>query len=409
MIRFVYGRHIQRISFLLVILLVLSLSCNSCNQVPKDKGQFYKGNLHAHSFWSDGDHFPEMVMDWYKQHNYQFAVLSDHNILQQGEKWIHANRNETLQLAYQSCKDRFKIDWIFEKESNDSLFVRLKTIDEYRTILEKQGQFIIIQSEEITDAAIGKPVHLNAINLLILIPPQHGNTIQETLQNNANAINQQKQELEIPLLGFINHPNFGWAIKTDHLVNTDGIRFFEVFNGHPSVRNYGDSLHPGTEKMWDIALIERLKSGKEILYGLATDDAHNYHEFTSNRANPGRGWICVRTKTLEPAAIIKAIQKGDFYGSTGVVLNDFNFTGKKIKINIQQEDDVNYTTQFIGCIRGEANSKILKEVEGIKPVYKLNGNELYVRAKIISSKLKENPFQKGDYEVAWLQPVIPTP
>src|SRR3954462_5513797 len=48
---------------------------------------WYKGNLHTHSYWSDGDDFPEMIMDWYKSHGYQFVALSDHNTLQEGEKW----------------------------------------------------------------------------------------------------------------------------------------------------------------------------------------------------------------------------------------------------------------------------------------------------------------------------------
>ena len=30
--------------------------------------QWYKGNIHTHTFWSDGDDFPEMVVDWYKNH-----------------------------------------------------------------------------------------------------------------------------------------------------------------------------------------------------------------------------------------------------------------------------------------------------------------------------------------------------
>jgi hypothetical protein len=37
----------------------------------------------------------------------------------------------------------------------------------------------------------------------------------------------------------------------------------------------------------------------------------------------------------------------------------------------------------------------------------LTGKELYVRAKIISTKAHPNPYQKGDVEVAWTQPLIP--
>jgi hypothetical protein len=43
--------------------------------------KWYKGNTHTHSYWSDGDDFPEMIMDWYKSHGYDFISLSDHNTL----------------------------------------------------------------------------------------------------------------------------------------------------------------------------------------------------------------------------------------------------------------------------------------------------------------------------------------
>ena len=40
---------------------------------------WYKGNLHTHTTKSDGDADPEIVVEWYKKHGYDFLVLSDHN------------------------------------------------------------------------------------------------------------------------------------------------------------------------------------------------------------------------------------------------------------------------------------------------------------------------------------------
>jgi hypothetical protein len=33
------------------------------------------GNLHTHSYWSDEDDFPEMIMDWYKTRGYDFTLF----------------------------------------------------------------------------------------------------------------------------------------------------------------------------------------------------------------------------------------------------------------------------------------------------------------------------------------------
>jgi hypothetical protein len=62
------------------------------NGAPIPKG-WYKGNLHTHTLWSDGDDYPEMVVNWYKSHGYQFLALSDHNILLAGEKWVEVRTN----------------------------------------------------------------------------------------------------------------------------------------------------------------------------------------------------------------------------------------------------------------------------------------------------------------------------
>ncbi|MGV3541517.1 MAG: histidinol-phosphatase, partial [Rufibacter sp.] len=68
---------------------------------------------------------------------------------------------------------------------------------------------------------------------------------------------------------------------------------------------------------------------------------------------------------------------------------------------------VTYTIQFWGAkkVGGEPKRQVLKEVKGTKANYRLEKDDLYVRAKIISSKPQENPYQPGDRETAWTQPV----
>jgi hypothetical protein len=51
--------------------------------------------------------------------------------------------------------------------------------------------------------------------------------------------------------------------------------------------------------------------------------------------------------------------------------------------------------------------KVVSHSEDPKPSYTLTGKELYVRAKVTSSKPHPNPYAKGDVEVAWTQPIVP--
>ena len=78
---------------------------------PADK--WWKGNLHTHSFWSDGDDYPEMILEWYKTAGYDFVALSEHNVLAEGERFVDVAESggDALLSAY---KSRFP-DWVDEK------------------------------------------------------------------------------------------------------------------------------------------------------------------------------------------------------------------------------------------------------------------------------------------------------
>jgi hypothetical protein len=60
----------------------------ACCTAAFSQTEWFKGNTHTHTLWSDGDDFPEMVIDWYKAMGYDFIALSDHNILQAKEVWM---------------------------------------------------------------------------------------------------------------------------------------------------------------------------------------------------------------------------------------------------------------------------------------------------------------------------------
>jgi len=372
--------------------------------------EWYKGNLHTHSYWSDGDDFPEMIMDWYKSHGYHFVGLSDHNILAEGEKWKLIPNSYAHRQGFQKYLNKYGEEWVeYEKDADERIRVRLKTLAQYRPLFEEEGKFLVIQSEEVTDQFEDKHIHMNVTNVQSLIEPQHGNSVTEVMQNNINAINRQRQESGVPMFPHINHPNFIWSITVDDMIPLSGERFFEVYNGHPMVNNYGDSTRLGMEKIWDILITNYLRDQKPVMYGLATDDAHSYHIYGGDQSNPGRGWVMVKAEELSAEALIKALEAGDFYSTTGVELESIVQTDNRLSVKVKKEGGIDYRIQFWGSKKGASRKDmgvLLQEVEGLEASYQLQEDELYVRAKIISTKPKINPFQEGDFEVAWTQPVV---
>lgn len=80
--------------------------------------QWYKGNLHTHSLWSDGDDYPEMIMAWYKASGYHFVGLSDHNTLQTGEQWRWIPRAPERRRAFDRYLHTYGNDWVvYEKKA----------------------------------------------------------------------------------------------------------------------------------------------------------------------------------------------------------------------------------------------------------------------------------------------------
>ncbi|MGB8170024.1 MAG: hypothetical protein WCF18_21150 [Chthoniobacteraceae bacterium] len=408
-----------------LLLGVLTFSASGAEPAAR----WWKGNLHTHSLWSDGNDYPEMIAAWYKDRGWNFLALSDHNILSDHERWIAAAKGGPA--ALEKYVARWGEPWVERRVEEGEERVRLKTLAEFRGKLEEPGRFLMVQSEEIT----APTVHINATNIQEKILPYTANTsdsagVVAAMQRTVSAVLEQRQRTGVPMFPHINHPNFKWAITAEELMQVEGERFFEIYNGHPLVRNEGDELHAGTERMWDILLTERLAVlGKEGMYGLATDDAHNYHNEPKKLSHPGRGWVMVRAEELEIGALIAALEAGDFYSSSGVTLKDVRREKGRIALEIEPESGVTYTTEFIGTRTNfdrasqpvpDANGAplrvtqryskdigtVLARVEGTSASYTPKGDEIYVRARVVSSKRKADPAVEGEFEQAWTQPLV---
>jgi len=400
---------------------------------PVDGGpRWWRGNLHTHSLWSDGDDYPEMIAGWYKDQGYHFLALSDHNILSQGQRWIEATPAKAGGAVLEKYRARFGREWVEERREGEKLMVRLKPLDEFAPLLEEPGRFLMIPGEEITDSYDRRPVHMNATNLREFIKPRGGNSVYEVMQNNTDAVLEQRERTGQAMFPHLNHPNFGYAITGEDLARVKGERFFEVYNGHPTVYNTGDGRRVGTERMWDIILTLRLSAGGtgETMYGLATDDAHNYHQFEPRRSNAGRGWVMVRAARLTPEQIVHAMEAGDFYASTGVQLREVRRADRRLQVTVEPEPGVDYTIRFIGTRKGydavsnpvlgpdgkpllttrrysDDIGRVLAETRGVTAGYTLHPDDLYVRAVVVSTRPHPRANPEGGFETAWVQPLLP--
>ncbi len=367
--------------------------------------RYYKGNLHTHTLWSDGNHFPEMVVDWYARHSYDFLALTDHNIVADHDKWIQNDQvvRRGGRNALADYRRRFGADWVDERQQDGKLEVRLRRLDEITPLF---ADLLLIPAEEITSSFDRKPIHINASNVTARIAPERGESVQDVIRKTMRAVAAHAAKHDRPILAHLNHPNFGWGVTADDIAQVTEERFFEVYNGHPSVNHKGDADRPGTERLWDIANTTRRRDlDAPLLYGLGTDDCHNYHN--ASGSTPGRGWVMVRAEECTARALLDAIERGDFYASSGVDLEDVTFDGDVLSVAIAEREGAAYITEFIGTRVDGEPGEILARVDGPRPSYTLVGDELFVRATVTSSLTADNPVWQGQPRQAWVQPVAP--
>ncbi|MEL6110116.1 MAG: hypothetical protein AAFU85_29230, partial [Planctomycetota bacterium] len=301
---------------------------------------------------------------------------------------------------------RFGGTWVEQRDNPDSgdPEVRLKPLDEFRSQVESAGEFIMVPGEEISDRAEGKPVHINATNLAAVIKPARGATVREAMANNLRIILQHEKDHGRQLLPHLNHPNFGYAVTAEDLAAVTDERFFEVYNGHPAVNHLGDEDHPSVEAIWDQVNAIRLQAGAAPLFGVGTDDSHEYHGVKGS--HPGRGWVMVKSMYLSPEHLIRAMKRGDFYASSGVELRSVAFDPEKrqLRVDVAGLEGVAFTTEFITSTANDVGT-VVATSSTLSSTYQMKPGELYVRARVTSEQAHADPSFPDQKQQAWTQPV----
>ena len=98
----------------------------------------------------------------------------------------------------------------------------------------------------------------------------------------------------------------------------------------------------------------------------------------------------MRAARLEARALVEAIERGEFYASTGVELSSYEASERGVTLDVKADAWSKYRVRFIG--RG---GRVLEEQTQLPAKYTIRGDEGYVRAHVLESNGRQ----------AWTQPV----
>lgn len=290
-------------------------------------GMWFKGNLHTHTKRSDGELEPHELVRRYYDAGYNFLAITDHN-----------------KLTMPDCDEGLGI-----------LLIPGEEVSVGRSEAGTEFHFVLVGIKKQWE----KPEGISAKDML---PKQ----LMEEVRSLGG-------------IAFLCHPY--WSQLTVHdMLSFDGYIGIEIFNTscHHSIGKGFSTTH------WDDLLFRG-----RFVWGIAVDDAH--HHFNEHRPVDVCGaWVMVKCSQLTLNDVLKALEDGMFYSSTGPLINDVRINGETIFVSTSPVKAITFVSDNG---KGERWTALNGEIE--EAHYKLRGSERFLRIECVDK----------DGNFAWTNPM----
>lgn len=241
-----------------------------------ETGRLYKANLHMHTTVSDGAGTPEEVKKAYMDEGYSIVAYTDHEVLVP-----HNELSDNKFLAITSFEKTINKPFpqkggrtvtahlnFFAKDKNNTACTLLNPA----TVWGNAKAYI---TEEMKQFSYHAEYSADGLNEIIRKANEEG------------------------FLVTLNHPV--WSLQNyEDYKDLKGLWGIEIYNTASDLEGYPDTVQP---------LEDLLRKG-ERLFPVATDDAHK-------PCDRFGGYVMIKAEKLEYGTIMNALEKGDFYASTG--------------------------------------------------------------------------------------------
>jgi len=313
-----------------------------------------RGSTHVHAKPS-GDSTTEVpsVIAWYEQHGYDFIALTDHNQVTE-----------------------------VDGDTTGSIATRAPA----------KGLIVLAGTELTFNPSVCLPqdkdtkcrIHVNALGVTRRPVGKLEWADRKTDQRLAMYERALATATDLGGLAQLNHPQWQWGMTADLLIalGKRGYKLVEIANRQFDTWNAGDATHPSVEALWDAALTAGVD-----LWGVSSDDAHDYQEDGGGEYPAGGGWIMVHAER-DPAAILAAIAAGRFYASTGVTLARAEADHGELVVEVDPASPGDHTIAFVSA------GQVVQAVTARSARAEIPAGG-YVRAVV---------RRLGDGAMAWVQP-----
>ena len=280
-----------------------------------ESGNFYKANIHCHTNISDGTMTPEEVKAHYMAHGYSVVAFTDHDVM--------------LDQSHLTDSDFLALNG-FEAEINEKgrpLGNDHKTC--HLCFVAKEPDNLTMPFYHRTKYMIG-----------------NGHWYRDQIQFDDSQPDHEREYTAECINGMIrmgkeagffvtyNHPVWSQESYPDYM-RYEGMDAMEILN----FSSWNAGFTDYNPRVYD----DMLRGGKRI-YALSTDDNHSKKDTCG-------GWIMVKAEKLEYAAVMQALEKGEFYSSWGPEIRELWFEDGYVHVKTSEARRIvcNYSKRKARC------------------------------------------------------------
>ncbi len=313
--------------------------------LPKE-GKFYKANLHMHTIISDGRMTLEETKKEYLKRGYSIVAFTDHEVLVP-----HTDLTDENFLAITSTEISLNISYerefiynkcyhlnLYSRDPNKSFY---SVFSKKRIWLEPSRKYITEEQEKID---FSRTYSVSDVNYMI------------------------KKAKEEGFLVSYNHPVWSLQNYNDYS-ELKGLWGVEWWNTGCVNMGYMDTIQP---------IDDLLRKGENV-FPLATDDAHKIEDCFG-------GWINVKSIDLTYDSVFNALEKGDFYSSSGPEIYDLFIEDGIINIECSKVNKIFISTErrYTNCIERNDITRAKLDINEYINKSKENKNDnQYIRLTLI--------------------------
>lgn len=312
-----------------------------------ENGKFYKANLHMHSTVSDGRITPEQTKVDYMAEGYSIVAFTDHDVCV-----AHEDLTDENFIAITSVE--------FSVGKGDGLPWEYGGCACYHfNFYAKDPKNVIssVFSERFVNFASAKTYVTDEMR-------KYDDNRQYSQEYMNDAIRRAKEE------GFLvsyNHPVWSLQRYSDYC-DLEGLWGIEIYNTGCMRDGYCDTVQP---------LDDLLKAGRQV-FPLATDDSHTLKDRFG-------GWVMVKAEKLEYTTVMDALERGDFYASTGPIIEELFIEDGVLTIVCPNAKEV-----WLNSPRRYTQRALAQDGESLD-VVKFDINKHLERSQLIREKFDEKP------------------